>query len=266
MRTVKFCVVIIYFLCLVLHVLTVNAQNCVAGQYSTPVECNNGDAACEYYSWDRENHNICRPAYTVEQYNPDNEFSGEFCTVCCAMCRAGKNSCKPGTCVNCPANSISPANSTSLQACVCNAGFTGPNGGPCTACVAGTYKTTTGSVACTNCESGTGDKSCTLSWNLTNVGNTVNNVRNTVNTSNTALDVDGAISKYFETLDIDYMLSKYFKTLNVDQILLSQARGLFVCLVGGLVGAVLNSLMILVLFLWVRRLKSVMTQTDTGAA
>ncbi len=149
----KKCVVIIYFVCLVLHVLTVKTQNCVAGQYSTPVECNNGDAACDYYSWDREIHNICRPAYTVEQYNPDNEFLGEFCTVCCAMCLVGKNTCKPGTCVNCPANSISPANNTSLEACVCHAGFTGPNGGPCTACVSGTYKTTTGSVACTNCES-----------------------------------------------------------------------------------------------------------------
>ena len=37
----------------------------------------------------------------------------------------------------------------------CAVGFTGPNGGPCTACIAGTYKTTTGSVACTNCQAGT---------------------------------------------------------------------------------------------------------------
>ena len=78
--------------------------------------------------------------------------------------------------------------------------------------------------------------------------------------------MDGNISRYFETLDIDYILSKHFKTLNVDQIVMSQAPGLFVCLVSGLVGAVLNSLAILVLFLWVRRLKSAMTQKDTGAA
>jgi hypothetical protein len=78
--------------------------------------------------------------------------------------------------------------------------------------------------------------------------------------------VDGVISKYFEKLDIDYILSKYFKTLNVDRIILSQAPGLFVCLVGGLVGAVLNSLAILVLFLWVRRMKSVVAQTDANVA
>lgn len=32
----------------------------------------------------------------------------------------------------------------------CTAGFSGPDGGPCTACVAGKYKTASGSAACTN--------------------------------------------------------------------------------------------------------------------
>jgi hypothetical protein len=229
-----------------------NTQTCVAGQYLTPVECNNGHSACDDYSWDRENHNICRPSYTVEHYNPrDNEFTGEFCTVCCAMCLAGKNTCKPGTCVDCPANSISPANSTSLQACVCNNGFTGPNGGPC-------IVSTTDSVECTDCESDTVDKSYTLSRNL--------NVTNTTKTSNRTLDLDDVISKNFETLNIDHILNRYFKTLDVDQVLMSQAPVLFVCLVSGLVGAVLNSFAILSLFLWVKRLKSVMTQTDVSAA
>jgi hypothetical protein len=35
-----------------------------------------------------------------------------------------------------------------LTNCTCNAGSTGPDGGPCTACVAGKYKTSTGSAAC----------------------------------------------------------------------------------------------------------------------
>jgi hypothetical protein len=58
--------------------------------------------------------------------------------------------------------------------CLCNAGYTGPNGGPCidtttpcgpgttgpvggpcSPCAAGTYKNTTGSEACTNCPAGT---------------------------------------------------------------------------------------------------------------
>jgi len=36
----------------------------------------------------------------------------------------------------------------------CPPGLTGPNGGPCTECVAGTYKSETGNAACTNCAAG----------------------------------------------------------------------------------------------------------------
>ena len=39
--------------------------------------------------------------------------------------------------------------------CVCNAGFTGPVGMPCEACVAGKYKITNGSMPCTQCGAGT---------------------------------------------------------------------------------------------------------------
>jgi hypothetical protein len=50
-----------------------------------------------------------------------------------------------------------------------------------------------------------------------------------------------------------------------DQFLASHAPGVFACAVIGLVGAVLNSLAIIVLFLWVKGLKSVVTQADAGA-
>jgi hypothetical protein len=50
-----------------------------------------------------------------------------------------------------------------------------------------------------------------------------------------------------------------------DQFLASHAPGVFACAVIGLVGAVLNSVAILVLFLWVRGFKSAQTQTDAGA-
>ncbi len=53
----------------------------------------------------------------------------------------------------CPSNSSSPAGSASLTSCTCNAGWTGPLGGTCTACVAGKYKASTGSVACSACPS-----------------------------------------------------------------------------------------------------------------
>lgn len=35
--------------------------------------------------------------------------------------------------------------------CLCNAGYSGPNGGPCTACAEGTFKHTFGSTECSSC-------------------------------------------------------------------------------------------------------------------
>jgi hypothetical protein len=43
----------------------------------------------------------------------------------------------------------------SVTSCTCNAGFSGPDGGPCTACVTGKYKTLTGTATCTDCGAGT---------------------------------------------------------------------------------------------------------------
>jgi syndecan 4 len=60
-----------------------------------------------------------------------------------------------GSCLFCPTNSNSPSGSSARASCICNRGFTGPDGGPCTVCVAGKYKTTTGSVVCTDCGAGT---------------------------------------------------------------------------------------------------------------
>jgi hypothetical protein len=60
-------------------------------------------------------------------------------------------------CTDCPTNSNSPARLSSVKgtSCTCNAGSTGPNGGPCEPCVAGKYKTLTGTATCTNCGAGT---------------------------------------------------------------------------------------------------------------
>ena len=55
---------------------------------------------------------------------------------------------------------------TTLQLCLCVSGYTGPDGGTCTACAAGTYKSVTGSAACTNCAAGksaaAGASACTI--------------------------------------------------------------------------------------------------------
>jgi hypothetical protein len=54
----------------------------------------------------------------------------------------------------------------------CNAGYTGPDGAPCAACVVGKYKTVTGSATCTNCGAGkystvtssTSESACQACW------------------------------------------------------------------------------------------------------
>ena len=82
--------------------------------------------------------------------------AGNACTACAT------GTYKPTTgsvaCTTCPASTTSPIASTSSTACIslaCNAGYTGPDGGVCSPCVAGKYKIATGSAACTNCGTGT---------------------------------------------------------------------------------------------------------------
>ena len=58
------------------------------------------------------------------------------------------------TCVRCPAHSDSAAGALAATDCLCNAGYTGPDGGACVACDAGKYKMSTGSDACTDCVGG----------------------------------------------------------------------------------------------------------------
>jgi len=95
-------------------------------------------------------------------------------TIACTLCGAGKYKettgpdhcdwCPPGTystvvgatavstCQQCPDNSFTGvAGSDEKNDCVCNPGYTGPNGGPCVACPAGKFKTTQGTAACTDC-------------------------------------------------------------------------------------------------------------------
>ena len=78
----------------------------------------------------------------------------------CFMCVIGtyKNTTGSTNCTACPVGLTSPAASTSIAACIvpnCNAGYTGPSGGPCAVCVAGKYKVATGSAACIDCGIGT---------------------------------------------------------------------------------------------------------------
>jgi hypothetical protein len=105
--------------------------------------------------------------------NPGAEgLNGHTCVLCttgkykisngtalCQDCAEGKYSGSVGaalasTCLACPDNSLSIAASSLITACVCNAGYTGANGGECAPCAAGKYKTVPGTAACTDCASG----------------------------------------------------------------------------------------------------------------
>ena len=59
-------------------------------------------------------------------------------------------------CEACPANSIAPKGSDELTDCMCDAGYTGSDGGTCTACIAGKYKISSGdeSADCEDCACG----------------------------------------------------------------------------------------------------------------
>jgi hypothetical protein len=55
-------------------------------------------------------------------------------------------------CTQCPAHSShNTTQRTSVTQCICDAGYTGPDGGPCVACAAGTFKAEPGTAACKSC-------------------------------------------------------------------------------------------------------------------
>ena len=55
-------------------------------------------------------------------------------------------------CVPCPAYaSHNETRRANVTACLCDPGYTGPDGGPCVACAAGTFKAQPGAAACEDC-------------------------------------------------------------------------------------------------------------------
>ena len=75
---------------------------------------------------------------------------GGTCTQCLA--NTYKSLAGNTSCLNCPSfNSNSPTGSVAITACVCNAGWSGPNGGTCTQCLGNTYKSLAGNTSCLHC-------------------------------------------------------------------------------------------------------------------
>ena len=142
-------------------------SNCIVGHYSTAVGATTSNVCQECTV------NSNAPAGSDEQTDcicnaGSTGMDGELCIECvagkfkimpgddeCTSCSTGQYSTSIGAtsdvCQGCLANSNSPASSNQHTDCICNAGFTGADGGICTQCVAGKYKDTAGSVACGVC-------------------------------------------------------------------------------------------------------------------
>jgi len=84
-------------------------------------------------------------------------------------------------CADCPSNSTSQPGSMDQTDCLCNAGYEGNNGGPCTICQAGTFKNSTGSGHCEECDigkykpnAGIGDCSSCPQYSITSSSGSIN--------------------------------------------------------------------------------------------
>jgi len=99
---------------------------------------------------------VCSPGkYTLETASENVDS--------CITCNGFTEDTAEGrVCSSCPENSAALAGSTSIYSCKCNAAFTGPNGGECTACSPGTFKSSAGSALCQNCPAGKIDRGSVL--------------------------------------------------------------------------------------------------------
>lgn len=106
------------------------------------------------------------PANAIAKYMRDGvDLTDTTCPSgnACTTCAAGEYKSIDGSspCLTCPtgtAGTTSPVGCTSSDACmgiddICKTGYIGQIRDPCTACLAGTYKSETGTTACIDCAS-----------------------------------------------------------------------------------------------------------------
>jgi hypothetical protein len=140
---------------------------CVAGKYKDTT----GSAACDDCGAGKFSAATGQSSSATCQNCVAGKFSaatGQSSSATCQNCLAGSYAVMTGSfaCTQCPASSTSPAGSSAVTQCTCNAGYvksadvcvapcnagyTGPGGELCTPCAEGKYKTEIGSAACQQC-------------------------------------------------------------------------------------------------------------------
>lgn len=83
-----------------------------------------------------------------------NQNTGRTNVSVCTECPGGtygNSEIAASACISCVPTANSPAGSDNVTDCICNAGYTGPDGSDCPGCALSTYKPANGSQACTFC-------------------------------------------------------------------------------------------------------------------
>jgi hypothetical protein len=131
----------------------------------------------------------CMPGYFNNQTREKTQYPNQDCTACsvgmykerfgnqsCDVCpvgtfqnrtaRSNQTACKQcqlteyapegaNQCISCPDHTTARWKHPDKTDCHCNRGYTGPDGDECKECVAGKYKASQGSAACSECDGGT---------------------------------------------------------------------------------------------------------------
>ncbi len=128
---------------------------CAAGKFLTTTTRTDTCQVCDAGKYAVDGQAACREC-PAGKYG---ELKGGSAETSCTACGTGKYGIDTGqsSCLTCPPYSNSPPGSTSLTTCTCNAGSTGPNGGPCSQCAAGKVKAEPGPAACTLTSTGNTD-------------------------------------------------------------------------------------------------------------
>jgi hypothetical protein len=125
----------------------------------------------------------------------------------------------------------------------------------CVMCTPGTYSAA-GDAVCTPCATGSYSYAGAASCDKGILDDTSNGY---AAVENSFARFDGLIAANNE---VDDAVNRVFESLDVDKYLSLHAPGLFACVVIGFVCAVLNSVAIGLVILWVRHLKSIEQKTD----